>query len=131
MKKIRQTLSTSKKYHNNFKKKKFKSTNLYYQSSYELDFLNYLELVGFDFGRIRNGISYYDEQKLYFGDYLIDDKYCIEIKSWWIEQLQEKKNPGSLAFKQQLVEKFGHTWIYLKDKNYSSINDILNIPIPV
>lgn len=110
-----------------FKKKRYKNTDLIYQSSYELDFLSFCEKVGI-LDVIKNSHCFTDENypyNFYQPDYIFDNKYIIEIKSWYIENLQEKKYPGILKIKEELIIKHGYKFLYIKDKDYSPLNNLL------
>lgn len=114
-----------------FKKKKYENTELFYQSSYELDFLMVCSSYGI-LDRISNGIGFSDEQypyNYYICDYILDGKYVIEIKSWYIERLQENKYPNNLILKKELVNRAGYSFIYIKDKNYTQFYNIINPPL--
>jgi hypothetical protein len=103
-----------------FKKKKFLDTNLIYQSSYELDFLNFCKKYNV-LDRIKNSQCFSSKNypyNYYEPDYCLDEKIIIEVKSWYIENLQEKKCPGILKLKKQLVESEGYKFLYIKDKDY-------------
>ena len=106
-----------------FKKKMYRNTGLIYQSSYEFDFLELCnELNVLD--RIKNSPCFSDKDypyNFYAPDYILDDRYVIEIKSWYIENLQEKRCPGLLKIKEELVIKKGYKFLYVKDKNYTSL----------
>ena len=110
-----------------FKKKKFEDTNLIYQSSYELDFLELCKANNI-LHRIKNApclsADYYP-YNFYAPDYILDDTYIIEIKSWYIENLQEKKCPGLLKLKEQLVIDKGYKFLYIKDKEYSVLENLI------
>lgn len=111
---------------NHYLSKKYKNTNLYYQSSYELEFLELCEDLGI-IHKVKNGNSYnYLEENQDFGtrlltDFSIDD-YEIEIKSTYIM----KKQGGMLVLnaKRRAVEKEGKTYILILDKDYSEFLDI-------
>jgi hypothetical protein len=106
-----------------FKKKLYKDTILMYQSSYELDFLELCDTSNM-LHRIKNApclsADYYP-YNFYAPDYILDDIYIIEIKSWYIENLQEKRCPGILKLKEQLVADKGYKFLYIKDKDYSNL----------
>ena len=91
-----------KKYHNTilekgdnyyFKKitKKYKNTNLYYQSKLEFNFLEYCENVGI-LNKIKNGkrIKLIDEEfgYYYLPDFIFDDRYVVALKSTWMKKIQ-------------------------------------------
>jgi len=106
-----------------FKKKKYKDTNLIYQSSYELDFLEFCEKNNLLL-RIKNSPCFTSEDypyNFYAPDYILDDEYIIEIKSWYIENLQEKRCPGLLKIKERLIISKGYKFLYVRDKDYSSL----------
>ncbi len=99
------------------KMKKFKDTNLWYQGSYELDFLNkYYD----KFPNIQRGPSikyiYGGKNKVYHPDFYIPSlNLIIEIKSSWIlkrdlEYKEKKKATVSNGFK----------YLMILDKDYSS-----------
>lgn len=104
-----------------FKKKKFEDTNLIYQSSYELDFLELCKTNNI-LHRIKNApclsADFYP-YNFYAPDYILDGTYIIEIKSWYIENLQEKKCPGLIKLKEHLVIAKGYKFLYIKDKDYT------------
>ena len=105
-----------------FKKKLYKETTLMYQSSYELDFLELCDNKGI-LDRIKNAPCFSDidyPYNFYAPDYILDDIYVIEIKSWYIENLQEKRCPGLLKKKEELVISKGYKFLYIKDKDYTS-----------
>jgi len=68
------------------KTSQYKDTELYYQGSYELYFLELMDEVG-HITRVKNGKSYeYEfngETHTYHTDFIIDDEIGIEIKSGW------------------------------------------------
>jgi hypothetical protein len=116
----------SDKDRNVFKQKPFRDTDLLYQSSYELDFLTRcFDIHGLTHDHIGNGPVFTDAGVFYIADFILFGKYVVEIKSWYVEKLQEKNNPGTTAIKRQLVEAAGYTWVYVKDKNYTEVDDII------
>jgi len=109
------------------KKKKFKSTDLIFQSTYEYDFLELCEKHGW-LSRVSNAPCLTHNlypYNFYEPDYLIDNKLCIEIKSWYIEKLQESKYPGIKQLKTWLVEKYKFQMVYILDKDYSEFISIM------
>jgi hypothetical protein len=111
-----------------FKKKKYLGTNLTYQSSYELDFLNFCKENNV-LNRIENAYVFTSDNypyNYYEPDYCLDKKIIIEVKSWYIENLQEKKCPGILNLKKQLVESKGYQFLYIKDKKYKEFLEYIN-----
>jgi len=66
-----------------FKKKIYKGTELMYQSSYELDFLESCDRLNI-LDRIKNSPCFSDKDypyNFYAPDYILDDTYVVEIKS--------------------------------------------------
>lgn len=110
------------------KKKRYHDTGLTYQSSYELDFLNYCEKAGI-LKYVKNAKTMRDAlypKKYYLPDYLLFDEYIVEIKSWYIEKLgEEKLGVGILQEKRALVERSGFKWLYILEKDYSELNKIV------
>ena len=103
-----------------FKKKLYKDSSLMYQSTYELDFLELCDNHNI-LDRVKNApclSAEYYPYNFYAPDYILDDTYIIEIKSWYIENLQEKKCPGLLKLKEQLVIDKDYKFLYIKDKDY-------------
>lgn len=100
--------------------------HLFFQSSYEEHFIDYLISRNVDGKNIQNGPVFYDEDIFYPSDFVIFDKYVIEIKSQYIEDLQESKRPGVLEMKKQLVEKSGYLFFYIKDKDYTALEILLS-----
>lgn len=108
--------------------KKYKNTNLYYQGSYEKDFL---ELCGrmniLDY--IKNGNCYnYLKEDNEFGIRTLTDfsykDYEIEIKSTFI--LEKQGGESKLNAKRRAVEKNGKTYIFILDKNYNEFKKIIS-----
>ena len=111
-----------------FKKKLYKDSSLMYQSTYELDFLELCDNYNI-LDRIKNApclsADYYP-YNFYAPDYILDDTYIIEIKSWYIESLQEKRCPGLLQLKEQLVIDKGYKFLYIKDKDYTPLLSLIS-----
>lgn len=102
-----------------YKTQQYKNTDLYYQGSYELDFLELCESKGI-LDRVSNGNSYeyLDES---YGHRLITD-FCIdaveiEIKSTYI--MKKQGGIGVLNAKRLAVESIGRQYIVVLDKDYS------------
>lgn len=94
--------------------KKFKETDLTYQGSYELDFLEKF----YDIIDINNGldISYLvsDRNKIYHSDFYIPSKNLIvEIKSTYILKLDEE-----IEYKKKACIEQGYNYILILNKNY-------------
>lgn len=110
-----------------YKKKKYKNTDLIYQSSYELDFLEFCEENNI-LDKIQNSPCFTDKDypyNFYAPDYILDNRFIVEVKSWYIENLQEKRCPGLLEIKKKLIESKGYTFLYIRDKDYSVLDYIL------
>lgn len=110
-----------------FKKKRFEDTDLIYQSTYELDFLNLCKDNGI-LNRISNCHCFTSNDypyNYYEPDFCLDNKVIIEIKSWYVEMLQERKYPGILDLKKKLVESEGYSFLYICEKNYKNFLEII------
>ncbi len=107
-----------------FRIKKFKNTDLWYQGSYELDFLekyynNYID--------IQRGprIKYiFEERKrYYFSDFLIPSlNLVIECKNSYLV----KRDKLILEKKKIATKNKGYNWIMIVDKNYKDFNDLIS-----
>ena len=105
-------------------KQQFKNYNLRYQSSYEYHFLKYCEARGC-IHLVSNPNALRDSiypRRYYLPDYILDNKYIVEIKSWYIEAKQMAINPNVIIEKQELVERLGYKWLYILDKNYAKLD---------
>lgn len=112
-----------------YKIKKYKNSELYYQSLYEYDFLEYCEKNKI-LNRIRNGNVYdFLVEEYNYGfrtitDFSIDD-IEIEIKSSYI--LEKQGGQKIIDIKKKSVERKGKTYLLILDKNYKEFkNKILN-----
>jgi len=113
-------------YNSNWKKnhtiKKYKNTELYYQSSFEYDFLKLCEEWGI-LNQIKNGHSYnyLVEDKKYgirlMTDFSIGD-YEIEIKSSYI--MKKQGGVDAVFAKKKAVEFLDKKYLFILDKNYSN-----------
>lgn len=105
--------------------KKYKDSELNYQASYELDFLNkYFKKL-----KIENCISIKYElnniKKVYYPDfYLPDYNLIVEIKSsmWYYKHIER-----NLAKQKQCLNN-GYNFIFIINKNYNEFEKILNFP---
>ena len=116
----------NKNWFKNIRIKKYKDTDLYYQSSYELEFLELCEANNI-IDRISNGNSYKYLTKE-FGHYLLTD-FCIdnieiEIKSSYI--LKKQGGMQVLNAKREAVESAGKRYMFLLDKDHSEFLQYIN-----
>jgi hypothetical protein len=119
-------------YNSNWKKnyriKKYKNTEIYYQSSFEYDFLEICERNEV-LDRISNGSSFNfineDKQygQRYMSDFGLDNEYEIEIKSTYI--LKKQGGIKVLMAKKNAVESAGKKYIFILDKDYSEFLNII------
>ena len=109
-----------------FKRTFYQDTELFYQSSYEEDFLNYCFEKGIKASDIKNG-KIFNDDIFYESDFILFDEYIVEIKSRYIEKLQEASNPGSLNKKRNSVLKSDMKWLYILDKNYIELDNLIVI----
>lgn len=111
-----------------YKNKKYKETNLNYQSSYELDFLELCDKTGI-LESISNGKwhKFIEQDKIYgentITDFCFGDDYEIEIKSSYI--LKRQGGIKKLFAKKRAVENKGKKFIFILDKDYSEFLDII------
>lgn len=106
----------------------YKDTKLYYQSSYELEFLELCEKLNI-IDKIDNGHSFhYLEKYEECGFRLITDfsldNYEIEIKSTYI--LEKQGGYDVLNYKKEAVESTGRKYLLILDKNYDEFLNIFN-----
>ena len=105
------------------KKKNYKNTNLYYQGTYELNFLELCENNEI-IDKVKRGdvIEYeFNNKKLiYFPDFQIKNN-LIEIKSTYWYNVHKDKN---IAKEKACIEQ-GYTYVLIIDKDYSKFNDLI------
>jgi|AntAceMinimDraft_10_1070366.scaffolds.fasta_scaffold06563_3 hypothetical protein len=108
---------------NFYNTKKYKDTELYYQSSYEYDFLQLCENKKI-LHRISNGhfYNYLKEDKdmgfRTITDFCLDDKFEIEIKSTYI--MKKQGGVERVFAKKRAIEVNNKKYVFVLDKNYSS-----------
>lgn len=107
---------------NAFKKHEF--GDLIYQGTYELDFINLcldMNII------IENGKEFkYDTDRTYYSDFYIPSINLIcEIKSTWTYNCDIKEN---LRKKQSVIES-GYSFIFIIDKKYDELIELLNFNI--
>lgn len=112
-----------------YKIKKYKDTELTYQSSYEYDFLEYCEKNNI-LDRVENGNIYnFLPEELDYGFRTITD-FCIgnieiEIKSTYI--LEKQGGYEVIDIKRKAVESAGKQYLLILDKDYSELQKIINL----
>lgn len=130
VKKQKEGYIISRQLGNVYKRKTYKDTHLTYQSTYEKDFLDFYFTHNYQINDIDNAPILNDElypAHMYEPDYIYKEKYIIEIKSWYIANLQEKqKNFDVLIEKEQLVLRKGYLFVYLLDKDYTPFLQLEN-----
>lgn len=122
-------ISNGKQNKHYYKHKKYKDTKLTYQSSLEKKFLDYCFKQGLTTKGLKNGEYLHQKEfkrsDFYISDYILFNNYCVEVKCNYIEQLQEQRKPNSLAIKKQLAEEAGYIWLYVKDEDYTELDNII------
>jgi len=102
--------------------KKYKNTDIYYQGTYEKDFLDKYLYLGISRG---NTIKYTHNNKeyIYYPDFFnIDKNIIIEIKStYWYEYHKEKNE-----LKRKKCIEQGYNFFFLIDKDYTEFEKFLN-----
>lgn len=109
------------KYNNTFKLYliQYKNFDLHYQSTYELNFLKYLEINNkiYDLTDYKKGIKYIfnNKEQIYYPDFFIEKfNLIIEIKStYWYNKFLEKN-----ISKKYYCEKLGYNYILIIDNNF-------------
>jgi hypothetical protein len=99
---------------------KYKDTFLYYQGSYEKNFLELCEELNI-LDKIKRGFSIKykldDKELIYFPDFYLEKlNMIIEIKSTYWYKVHENKNIA----KKQMCEQLGYNYILIIDKKYST-----------
>ena len=106
-----------------FVRKKFMNTNLWYQGSYELDFLNkYYD----KFSKIEKGPSikyiYNGKNKVYHSDFYISSlNLVVEIKSTWILNIDTK-----IEEKKKATIDNNFKYLLILDKNYEEFHNMIS-----
>jgi hypothetical protein len=106
--------------------KKYKNTTLYYQGTYELNFLEYSEKINI-LNLIKRGepikYEYLGKNKIYYPDFHINEyNLIIEIKSSYLYNKYIDMNESK---KNQCISD-GYNYIIIIDKNYNLFDLILN-----
>jgi len=105
-----------------FKIKKYKDTDLWYQGSYELDFLdNYYDLYDIERGPSIK-FKFDKKNKVYHSDFFIPFlNLIVECKNSYLAKRDEFK----LKAKEIACIDQGYNWIMLIDKNYEKIKELI------
>jgi hypothetical protein len=106
---------------NGFKVLTYKETDLYYQGTYEKDFLDNYINIGIERGPSIK-YMYENEEHTYYSDFYYEKlNLIIEIKSSrWLNKHYEKN-----LIKQEYCRKQGYNFIFIIDKNYDIFNDMI------
>jgi hypothetical protein len=101
--------------------KKYKDTNIWYQGSYELDFLERYYKI---FPNIKRGPSikyiYNDQNKIYHSDFYIPSmNLIIEIKNNYLYG----RDKNIIELKKESCEKEGYKFLIIIDKKYNELNE--------
>lgn len=104
------------------KRKIFEQTDLHYMSSNELKFLKRCKKNGVDLVAMEDGPVFTGEKLMYWSEYKLGNA-IIEIKSQFIEDVQESRRPGITEAKRILVETQGYRFIYIKDEDYDEFDN--------
>ena len=101
---------------------KFRNTDLYYQGSYEKDFLDkYYDCIIIERMTFIN-YNFEDNKKVYFPDfYLPDYNLIVEVKSSYTYNRYLDKN---LA-KEKTCKELGYNFIFIINKNYEALNKLI------
>lgn len=104
---------------------KFKDTDIYYQGSYEKDFLELCEKLNI-INYIKRGFSIKyklnNNELIYFPDFFIEKlNIIVEIKSLYWYKIHEEKN----KCKHQTCIDLGYNYILIMNKKYDDFLKIL------
>ena len=112
----------SKQQKSRYNIKKYKNTNIFYQGTYEFDFLdNYYNKINIVKPEPVN-YSYCDKNKIYFPDfYLPEYNLIVEIKSSYTFEKYKEKN----LEKEKMCLKLGYNFIFIVNKDYNDLNDLI------
>lgn len=104
------------------KKTFFSGTTLYYQGSYELDFLkNFYGRFNIENGKVFKYIDGNGSERLYVSDfYLPEYNLIVEVKSTYT--LLKSKGAVNNKFKEKQVLNEGYNFIFLIDKDYNEFH---------
>lgn len=105
-----------------FKRYKHEFYDIYYDSSFEKDFLDYCKSIGFE--KIRRGPSIrYSNNRVYYPDFYIEElNLILEIKSQYIFDLDIEKNLD----KKIAVINNGYDFLFIIDKKYDNFLSTIN-----
>jgi len=105
---------------------KYKETDLYYQSSYEKDFLDkYYNLINISRGTSIKYI-YSGSTHIYYPDFYIEElNLIVEIKSTNWYNVHKEKND----IKKEFCIKNGYNFIFIIDKNYDIFEKLIKYKI--
>ena len=121
-----QVLEFSEKQQRNSKRIKYYNENIYYQSSYEKDFLDYVSNINI-LSKVSRGptIKYNNvSEKIHYPDFYIDEyNLIIEIKSdyYYYKYLETNK----LKFNKAI--EMGYNYMFIINKNYKYFNEFINL----
>jgi hypothetical protein len=108
-----------------YKTHDYKNTGIHYQGSYELDFLEYCTSNDI---KISNGPSinyiFKGKKRKYYPDFIIENNnLVVEIKSTYTLNYDMECNIA----KQNAVKLAGYNFIFVVDKNYKDLKEIIRV----
>jgi hypothetical protein len=108
--------------------KKYKEYNLHYQSTYELDFLNFCDKKNIinEITDFKKCIKYLIDNNttIYYPDFYVEKfNLIIEIKAtYWYEKYLIKNQ-----LKKEACENLGYNYLFIIDKNYFEFSKYFKI----
>ena len=100
----------------------YKDTNLYYQGSYELDFLKKYYNIGIENGPTIK-YTFENQEHIYFSDFYYKPlNLIIEVKSNYTYNIHKNKNIS----KGNKCREIGYKYIVIIDKNYSDFEKLID-----
>lgn len=128
---VKYHLQNSTSFNNCFKSssklKKYKETDIYYQGSYEYDFIEYCDknhILG-EIQSYRKGIKYImnNKNKIYYPDFYMQKlNLIIEIKSTYTYNYHLEMN----KLKENACKILGYNYLIIIDKNYNRFEELIN-----
>lgn len=65
------------------------------------------------------------ERKYYLPDFILFDEYVVEIKSWYVEKIQEERQGLFILEKEKLVIRQGYKWLYILDNDFTELRKLV------
>ncbi len=109
---------------NGLKRNRFKESDIHYQGTYELDFLEkYYDLIELENGKTHRYL-FKQKNRVYYSDFFIPSlNLIVEVKSKYYYNRELEKNNA----KKESVINEGYNYIMILDKDYTEFEKLLSI----